>query len=127
MRPYKIVKNFISYLKPKHLGLKRKTVALIPHKKEWQEAFLWVSSQIKNELLGVDIFHVGSTSVEALAAKPILDILVIFDSKKNQLESIKKLESLGFIHKGDGVALVTGEEPDQDRHFYSYHDLATTT
>lgn len=123
MRPEKIVKDFISHLKPKYLGLKRKTVTLIPHKKEWEEAFLWVSSQIKKEITALEIFHVGSTSVKALVAKPILDILVLFDSKTDQLASIEKLESLGFIHKGDGVALVTGEKPDQDRHFYSYYDL----
>lgn len=68
---------------------------------EWKNAF----ELIKNELLTVlngkidSIEHVGSTSVEGLAAKPIIDIDIVID---NNFEEVKKaLESIGYIYEGD--------------------------
>lgn len=65
---------------------------------EWKNAF----ELIKNELLTVlngkidSIEHVGSTSVEGLAAKPIIDIDIVID---NNFEEVKKaLESIGYIY-----------------------------
>jgi GrpB-like predicted nucleotidyltransferase (UPF0157 family) len=51
-------------------------------------------------LSGVDIEHVGSTSVQGLAAKPIIDIDVIVDSDKIDLV-ISKFEAHGFINFGE--------------------------
>ena len=44
--------------------------------------------------------HVGSTSVNGLAAKPIIDIDIIKDQKQINL-CINSLEKLGYRHRGN--------------------------
>lgn len=67
----------------------------------WKDEFI----KIKNELLSVlsgkiiSIEHVGSTSVEGLCAKPIIDIDIVID---NHFEEVKTLlESIDYIYEGD--------------------------
>lgn len=51
--------------------------------------------------LNVSIEHIGSTSIPNLAAKPIIDIDIIFDTPK-EFEAIKKgLEKIGYFHNGN--------------------------
>ena len=60
------------------LGLKRGTVQLEPHDKQWDEAAIQTIKNLKS-ILGddaVDIQHIGSTAIPAIKAKPIIDIAV---------------------------------------------------
>ncbi|WP_315122439.1 GrpB family protein [uncultured Clostridium sp.] len=81
--------------------MKTKHVIVEDYNPEWKNEF----ERIKNELLTVlsgkinSIEHVGSTSVEGLAAKPIIDIDVVID--KNFEEVKKALESIGYIYEED--------------------------
>jgi GrpB-like predicted nucleotidyltransferase (UPF0157 family) len=51
--------------------------------------------------LHVPIEHVGSTAIPNLAAKPIIDIDIVFDTTK-EFEAIKKgLEKIGYYHNGN--------------------------
>ena len=121
------IKMFTSYLNPLGIGLKRKTVGLSAYNKEWKDCFTWVSKQILSALKAssqIGIYHIGSSSIEGLCAKPILDILIVFQSSKNQIDAINPLSQLGFIHKGDGIARVTNCKPDPNRHFYAFYDTA---
>lgn len=58
------------------LGLKRGTVALMPHDPEWERE----GERTVKELavifgsVAVDIRHVGSTSIPTIPAKPIIDV-----------------------------------------------------
>ena len=60
------------------LGLKKGTVKLESHKKDWEKnasdiiTLLW---SILNHA-AVDIQHVGSTAIRKIHAKPIIDIVV---------------------------------------------------
>lgn len=45
--------------------------------------------------------HVGSTSVDGLAAKPIIDIDLVIDRRKSLPEVIDDLSTLGYTHLGD--------------------------
>ena len=60
------------------LGLKRGTVQLEPHDKQWDEAAIQTIKILKS-ILGddaIDIQHIGSTAIPAIKAKPIIDIAV---------------------------------------------------
>jgi GrpB-like predicted nucleotidyltransferase (UPF0157 family) len=51
--------------------------------------------------LKISIEHVGSTSIPQLAAKPIIDIDIVFDASI-EFEDIKKgLEKIGYYHNGN--------------------------
>jgi len=80
-----------------------KKVIVVPYDEQWKQEF----ELIKGELLPVlgnniiAIEHVGSTSVEMLAAKPIIDIDVVIKDY-NSFETVKEsLSLLGYIHEGD--------------------------
>ena len=45
--------------------------------------------------------HVGSTAVEGLAAKPIIDIDIIVSSMNALLKVIERLVPLGYVHQGE--------------------------
>jgi GrpB-like predicted nucleotidyltransferase (UPF0157 family) len=49
----------------------------------------------------VDIQHVGSTSVEGLAAKPVIDIDIIIDTPTHLPAIIQKLKLMGYEHRGN--------------------------
>lgn len=81
--------------------MKTKYVVVEKYNPSWKEEF----EKIKNELLVVlfekviSIEHVGSTSVEGMYAKPIIDIDIVIDYN---FEEVKRLlESIDYIHEGD--------------------------
>ena len=51
--------------------------------------------------LATRIEHVGSTAVEGLAAKPIIDIDVVIAQETALSRSLKKLASIGYVHEGN--------------------------
>ncbi len=69
----------------------------------WVQDFSKIRRVIDEALqpLNVPIEHVGSTAVPHLAAKPIIDIDIIYDENTN-FEDIKTgLEKLGYFHNGN--------------------------
>ena len=80
------------------LGLKRGTVSLCAHEKEWEMEAERTISRLK-AILGDairDIQHVGSTSIPAIKAKPIIDIAVAVDCFDNILAVEKELQGAGL-------------------------------
>jgi len=80
-----------------------KKVIVVPYDAKWKQEF----ERIKTELFcaigndAIAIEHVGSTSIDGLSAKPIIDIDVIIKDY-NSFESIKeKLAQIGYTHDGD--------------------------
>jgi len=80
-----------------------KKIVVVPYDEKWKQAY----ERIKGELLCavddciVTIEHVGSTAVEGLAAKPIIDIDIVIKDY-NFFEEVKeKLSQIGYTHEGD--------------------------
>ena len=69
----------------------------------WKLAFSDLRAVYENvfgePILAVE--HIGSTSIEGLAAKPILDIDLVIDSMSSFPSVKTKLELLGYVHNGD--------------------------
>ena len=83
------------------IGLKRGTVSLCAHEKEWETEAERTISRLK-AILGdviLDIQHVGSTSIPAIQAKPIIDIAVAVDHFDSVLAFEKELNSAGFYYR----------------------------
>ena len=83
------------------IGLKRGTVKLLNHEKEWElEAQRTIFRLYK--ILGTvarDIQHVGSTAILAIKAKPIIDIVVAVDDFKDVLALESELRNDGFYYR----------------------------
>ena len=83
------------------IGLKRGTVKLFNHEKEWELEAQRTISRLHKILGSVarDIQHVGSTSILAIKAKPIIDIVVAVDDFKDVLALESELGNDGFYYR----------------------------
>ena len=81
-----------------------KEVVITPYDPRWPQQFE-ARRQALSSLLGglpiLSIQHVGSTSVEGLAAKAILDIDVVIPSPAEFPAVCQRLEQAGYVHQGD--------------------------
>ncbi|UPV73787.1 GrpB family protein [Halorussus limi] len=83
------------------VGLERGTVELRPHQPEWKrhyEAEVRRLEAIAGDRL-LDYEHVGSTAVEELAAKPIIDLLAVVADVEDATELVPLLESHGYEYR----------------------------
>lgn len=82
------------------IGLKRGTVALCGHEKEWEINALRTIGELKSVFgdTAADIRHVGSTSIKSIIAKPIIDIAVGVSSLEVVAPLISALAAKGFVH-----------------------------
>ncbi|GGH27027.1 hypothetical protein GCM10008013_28220 [Paenibacillus segetis] len=80
-----------------------KVVEVVPYNPEWKIQFEQIKSMITGYIgdLILAVEHVGSTSVEGLSAKPIIDLDVVMDSYEVLPEIIERLEKAGFVHQGN--------------------------
>ena len=78
----------------KNIGLKKGTVKVVSHQSEWHTNFqkekgLILSLQNKHIK---DVEHVGSTSVQGMPVKPIIDIIIGIDKYFNTSKLAKGFE-----------------------------------
>lgn len=88
------------------IGLKRGTVQLCEHEKEWEIEAQNTIARLK-EILGdgiKDIQHVGSTSILTIKAKPIIDIAIAVDNFDDILAYEKELKDAGFYYRPNTLA-----------------------
>ncbi len=69
----------------------------------WSATFKALQEGLMSVLRGVvlGIEHVGSTAVQGLPAKPIIDIDVIIEGDTDLPAVIDRLARLGYVHEGD--------------------------
>lgn len=73
-------------------------VKVINYDPQWKDAFLSEANHIR-KLLGnevVNIFHIGSTAVEGLKAKPVIDIMPIVNDISHLDKYSAHFEELGY-------------------------------
>ncbi len=83
------------------IGLKRGTVTLYEHDKEWEieanNTILKLKSILGDVVKGIE--HIGSTSITAIKAKPIIDIALAVDDFNDILAYEHQLEEAGFYYR----------------------------
>lgn len=85
-------------------------IEVLNYDSSWKDIFNDFKKIYQSILTGldIDIVHVGSTSIEGLAAKPIIDIDIIVNDDDTLKVVIKRLEGFGYIHQGN--LGITGRE-----------------
>lgn len=76
---------------------------IVQYNPDWVNQFEKIREKLSKSLTGItiNIEHIGSTSIPTLAAKPIVDIDIIY-KESSDFEHIKKnLEWLGYFHNGN--------------------------
>ena len=83
--------------------MRTKTVAVLPYDPAWKEAFERIKApfweRLQTWLSAVE--HVGSTSVEGLWAKPIIDLDLVLKEPGFFPQVKQELALLGYFHEGD--------------------------
>ena len=84
------------------IGLERGTVKVEPHQMQWEESAKQTILQIRKLLpdIIVDAQHIGSTSIQSICAKPIIDIVIGVCDFQILLKMNEMLEKHGFIYRG---------------------------
>lgn len=74
-----------------------------PYDPEWGAHFQEIKTLLQSSLADCEIRieHVGSTSVPGLAAKPIIDVDLVYAANTAFAEILKGLEAIGYFHNGD--------------------------
>jgi GrpB-like predicted nucleotidyltransferase (UPF0157 family) len=73
-------------------------IELVAYDAEWPRLFEGEASRLR-ELLGGEVVrleHTGSTSVPGLAAKPIIDMLLVVPDSSNEPAYVRALEAAGY-------------------------------
>lgn len=85
------------------IGLARGTVRLVPYQAEWKDLFdkeyMRLRVALRENSLRME--HVGSTAIEGMDAKPIIDMLLAVDDLKRSRVLVSQLQGLGYQPKAD--------------------------
>lgn len=84
------------------MALKRGIVELEEYNNNWKKEYK-EEEKILKEVLGdriIEIHHIGSTSIEGLKAKPIIDILVVIENLKKIGEIENLLKDYDYTNRG---------------------------
>lgn len=113
------------------VGLERGTVSLEPYSDTWRERYAEKASRL--EAIADDrideMAHIGSTAIEGMPAKPIIDMLAVVDEFAVAEELVSILESNGYEFRPDPVDdrlfLVKGS-PSNRTHYLSLTEAGSS-
>lgn len=103
---------------------KTRRVEVVPYQPEWKTEFNRLRGMLEGCLgdLVLTIEHVGSTSVEGLWAKPIIDVDVVMESYAVLPAIIDRLAEAGYEHQGNlGVEGREAFRPVEENGFPKHH------
>lgn len=81
----------------------KRSVEVVSYNSNWQEMYKEESEKIKNILndIIIDIYHIGSTAIPGIKAKPVIDILVGVKDIEAVDQYNHKMEELGYEAMGE--------------------------
>ncbi len=81
----------------------QRDVELVPHNPEWSQQADQEISRLHEGLSFpiIGIYHIGSTSVSGIKAKPILDFVMEVENIEDVIGSVAEFKTLGYISKGE--------------------------
>ena len=101
-----------------------KHIVVVPYDAVWEKNFMEIKAEIQSALgdLALRIEHVGSTSVQGLSAKPIIDIDVVIRDESMLCAVIAALRKIGYTHEGDlGIPGREAFKYDGKAHLLKHH------
>jgi len=88
---------------PDQNNTEQREVELVPHNPDWSNQ---ADKEAKRILSGlsfpiIGIYHIGSTSVAGIKAKPILDFVMEVEKLADVIQAVPEFEAIGYINKGE--------------------------
>ena len=91
-------------------GVEAPAVVVVPYRQEWPETFdrhrARIAAALGTGAAGID--HIGSTAVPGLAAKPVVDILLVVADSADEDSYLPAMERAGYV--------LRVREPDFEEH-----------
>lgn len=78
-------------------GVEKREVKIVDYDPDWLKKFEKHAQIIADAVSALRIEHIGSTSVPELAAKPIIDILVVVADSADESAYLPQLEAAGYV------------------------------
>ncbi|HKS28181.1 MAG TPA: GrpB family protein [Pyrinomonadaceae bacterium] len=106
-------------------GVERREIRLFDYDPDWPKKFETHAGRIARALgpTALRIEHIGSTSVPNLAAKPIIDILVVVPDSADESAYLPQLEAAGYqlrVREPDWNEHRMLRTPERDVHVHVY-------
>jgi GrpB-like predicted nucleotidyltransferase (UPF0157 family) len=75
-------------------------IHLEPHDPAWVDTFTRIAAMVERAVrrTNATIYHIGSTSIPGIAAKPIIDIQVSVDTMDGTTRIVTAMQRAGFVH-----------------------------
>lgn len=80
-------------------GVEKREIRIVDYDPTWPAKFKMHRAIIAKALsdAALQIEHIGSTSVPGLAAKPIIDILVVVEDSAEESTYLPRLDAVGYL------------------------------
>ena len=106
-------------------GAEKRRIEIHDYNADWPEKFETHARIIAGALgdSALRIEHIGSTSVPGLAAKPIIDILVVVQDSRDESTYLPQLEAAGYVlrvREPEWNEHRMFKTPEQDVHIHIY-------
>jgi GrpB-like predicted nucleotidyltransferase (UPF0157 family) len=106
-------------------GVEKRRIRIVDYDTDWPDKFEAHRQRIAGALgdTALQIEHIGSTSVSGLAAKPIIDILVVVQDSTNESVYLPQLEATGYmlrVREPEWNEHRMFRTPEQDVHIHIY-------
>jgi GrpB-like predicted nucleotidyltransferase (UPF0157 family) len=91
-------------------GIEPRAIVIADYDPSWPQRFRREEAKIRTALgeTAVAVEHIGSTAVPGLAAKPIVDILLVVEDSGEEASYLPAMEQAGYV--------LRVREPDADEH-----------
>ena len=81
----------------------QREVERVPHNPDWSNQ---ADEEAKRILAGlsipvIGIYHIGSTSIAGIKAKPILDFVMEVEDLQDVIQAAAEFEAVGYVNKGE--------------------------
>lgn len=106
-------------------GVEKSEIKIVEYDTDWPQKFETHARVISDALGGsaLRIEHIGSTSVPGLAAKPVIDMLVVVADSADESAYLPHLEAAGYllrVREPDWNEHRMLRTPDRDVHIHIY-------
>jgi GrpB-like predicted nucleotidyltransferase (UPF0157 family) len=106
-------------------GVEKVVVRIVDYDSDWSKKFEThrriIAGALGEAALGIE--HIGSTSVPGLAAKPIIDILVVVHDSTDESQYLPQLEAAGYelrVREPEWYEHRMFRTPEKDVHVHVY-------
>ena len=97
-------------------------IVIVEHDDTWASAYAGVRGRLEAALgaTALRVEHIGSTSVPGLAAKPVVDVLLVVADVEDEPAYVPPLESAGFVLRVREPEHRMVRTPARDVHVHVY-------